>query len=105
MGKRVIRAVKYGNSKYLVIMDESIARLGNASKLQRSKNHLYEILCSHVRNNSEISFNKCSLNHYALINKNDVFYLPTVDEYIKLSMVLKRYHRRFNLKKNEMIAK
>lgn len=104
MERKVIRTVKYREFKYIAIMDESIAKLENASKLQRSSNNIYQVLCSHVRNNSELSFNKCALNPYSLINRKDVFYLPTVDEYIKLGIVLRRYRRRFNKKKNEIIT-
>ena len=101
MEKQVVRTIKFAALKYLAIMNESIAKLGKGSKVPDG-NH-YTILCEHTRGCVYIRPEECVF-HYPEICKNDVFCLPTVDEYIKLGMVLRLKRKRFNIKKNEIIT-
>lgn len=103
MNKQVVRKIKDGPITYLVIMDESIAKRGSGRNIECNKDYYYSILCNHIRV-SEIIFNECSFSEHSIICPSDVFYLPTVDEYIKLGMILRHHRRRFNKKKNEIIT-
>ena len=102
MEKQVVRTVKYGTIKYLAIMDESIAKLEKGSKAQYG-NH-YTVLCDHTRGCKNFSPEECVFYRQLDICKNDVFCLPTVDDYIKLGVMLRLHRKRFNLKKNEIIT-
>ena len=102
--KQVIRKVRYCNICYLAIMDESIANRGNGRNIEDT-NGRYTLLCSHINGNDiEIDVKHCELNENVKIYKEDMFSLPTVDEYIKLGMVLRLKRKRFNLKKNKIIT-
>lgn len=102
MEKQVIRKIRYCDICYLTIMNESIANRG-AGRNIKNANACYTLLCNHINGNgNEIDFNKCELNEKVRIYEEDMFDLPTVDEYIKLGMVLRHYRKRFNKKTNEI---
>ena len=101
--KQVIRKVRYCNICYLAIMDESIANRGNGRNIEDT-NGRYTLLCSHINGNDiEIDVKHCELNENVKIYKEDMFSLPTVDEYIKLGMVLRCSHIRFSKKTNKLL--
>ena len=104
MGKQVIRKVESGDFKYLVIMDESIAKLGIGSYLNHGERCYYTALCDHINWDKKISPEKCGFSEDVPIYSSDIFSLPTIDECIKLGIVLRRKNKRFNLKKNEIIT-
>ena len=54
-------------------------------------------------NDIEIDVKHCELNENVKIYKEDMFSLPTVDEYIKLGMVLRCSHIRFSKKTNKLL--
>lgn len=102
--KLVIRKIIDGSTFYLAIMEESIAKLGNGKFLNYDNPHYYKVFCDHVRDCKNIRPEKCGCHNNILICSYDVFYLPTVDDYIKLGIILRRKRKRFNFKKNEIIT-
>ena len=105
MKQLVIRNVTDKCNQYIAIMDKSIADFENAKDLFKTAilPIEYEIFCSHMYGDKELKTENCVLNRCAHISPNDIFNIPTVDEYIKLGMILLSHNMRFNKKKNKII--
>lgn len=103
--KQVIRKVVFDCFCYLAIMDETIAKRRSGKKaLLKNNNYRYKLLCTISRgDNKKLKIGECEINYNIPIRGEDIFSLPTVDDYIKLEMILRHNHIRFNKKTNAIL--
>ena len=99
----VIRIVKFRTSKYLAIMEETLANMECPPEKYYFQH--YNILCDHILYDKEVPLEHISISKDAEMCQEDTFTKPTMDEYIKLGILLRYNHKRFNKKKSLIIRK